>query len=259
MLVILGALLAGILTTLAPCVLPMLPVIVGSSIVGTGTADTEAGRLAARQEARRRAYVITASLGISLGLFTLLLKASTALIDIPPEVWSAVAGGLLIALGLAAVFPAAWDWISMRLSLQARTTRGLTASRQRSGLTGQILTGVALGPVFSSCSPLYGYVVVTVLPSDLGYGMVLLGAYLVGLCGTLLAISLAGQRLLSRVRWIADPHGWFRRALGAVFILIGLVIITGYDKTIQTWILEYSPIAPWKLDSEFIPRGGSPG
>lgn len=108
--------------------------------------------------------------------------------------------------------------------------------------------------MLSSCSPLYGYVVVTVLPSDFGYGMVLLLAYLIGLCGTLLAISLAGQRLLSRVRWIADPHGWFGRALGAVFIVIGIVIITGYDKTIQTWILEYSPIAPWKLDSEFIPR-----
>ena len=71
MLLLLGALVAGVLTTLAPCVLPLLPVIVGGSL------DESSKR------ARRRAYVITASLGASVVVFTLALKASTALIGIP--------------------------------------------------------------------------------------------------------------------------------------------------------------------------------
>ena len=54
MLLFLGAVVAGVLTTLAPCVLPMLPVIVGGSL-GPSSA-----------QARRRAYVITASLGLSI-------------------------------------------------------------------------------------------------------------------------------------------------------------------------------------------------
>jgi cytochrome c biogenesis protein CcdA len=255
MLALVGAFIAGVLTTLAPCVLPMLPVIVGGSIAGVAAEPIDAGGGVAtrRRSGLRRALVITSSLGVSIVVFTLLLKASTSLIGIPPEVWQWLAGGLLIALGAVALFPGLWDRISARLGLQARSTARLSAARDREGLTGEILTGAALGPVFSSCSPLYGYVVVTVLPAEFGYGMLLLLAYVVGLCGTLLAIALLGQRLLRNARWLADPHGWFRRGLGAVFVLIGLAVLTGLDKQFQTWVLENSPIAPWELDSGFIP------
>ena len=43
-------------------------------------------------------------------------------------------------------------------------------------------------------------------------------------------------------------------ALGAVYILVGVAILTGFDKTIQTWILQHSPITPWDLDKGFIPE-----
>ena len=241
MLALLGAFVAGVLTTLAPCVLPMLPVIVGGSVSGTGSD-------------RRRAYVITASLGVSVAVFTLLLKASTALIDIPPRTWSIFSGGLLILLGVISLFPGLWERLSAALSLQSRTTTGLAEARQKQGFGGQILTGAALGPVFSSCSPLYAYVVVTVLPAQFGYGMLLLGAYVAGLCGTLLVVSLLGQRFVRRMGWAADPHGWFRRVIGLAFILVGIFVLTGADKDLQAWIIENSPIRPWELDSGFIPE-----
>lgn len=254
MLVLIGAFIAGILTTLAPCVLPLLPVIVGSSLAGSPGAGVDTDPVAARRSARRRALVITASLGASVAAFTLLLKATTAFIGIPVELWTAIAGGILIALGLVGLFPSWWDRISVALSFSARSSQRLTAARGHQGLAGQLLTGAALGPVFSSCSPLYGYVVVTVLPATFWYGMLLLLFYLIGLCGTLLAVSLAGQRLLRNIRWLADPHGWFRRVLGLIFVLVGIAVITGFDKTVQAWILQHSPIAPWNLDTGFIPE-----
>lgn len=266
MLALLGAFVAGVLTTLAPCVLPLLPVIVGGSVAGpTPTAaSARAGAGAgvatlapakqARVAARRRAYVIAASLGASILVFTLALKASTSLIGVPPEVWQWVSGGLLIGLGLVSLFPGLWEWISTRLQLQARTSARLGAARQREGVTGQVLTGAALGPVFTSCSPLYGYVIVTVLPADLGYGLLLLIAYVAGLSGTLLLISLLGQRAVAGARWAADPHGWFRRGLGAVFILIGVLVITGGMREIEAWLVQHSPVQPWNLDQGFIPE-----
>lgn len=238
MLAVLGAVLAGVLTTLAPCVLPLLPVIVGGSVAGAG---------------RRRAVLVAAALGASIIVFTLLLKVSTALIDIPTSTWSALAGGLLIVLGVVGLFPNVWEAVSARLSLQERTTTRLAGARGRSGTSGALLTGAALGPVFSSCSPLYGYVVVTVLPARFGYGMVLLLAYTLGLCATLLAVALAGQRLIRRLGWAADSHGMFRRVLGAVFIVVGVVVLFGWDRDLQTWLIENSPIAPWELDRGFIP------
>jgi cytochrome c-type biogenesis protein len=261
MLALLGALVAGVLTTLAPCVLPLLPVIVGGSVAGVAgepAAALAGGGVAVSTRRRtslatRRAVIITGSLGASIVAFTLLLKASTVLIDVPVEVWSAISGGLLIALGLVSLFPSLWERASSALSLPARSGRQLSAAQQRGGLVGAVLTGVALGPVFTSCSPLYGYVVVTVIPSDLAYGLALLAAYVIGLCGTLLLIALLGQRLVRNAGWLADPHGWVRRGLGLVFVLIGVIVLMGWDRDLQAWILDHSPIAPWELDSGFIP------
>jgi cytochrome c biogenesis protein CcdA len=279
---LIGALVAGMLTTLAPCVLPLLPVIVGGSVagalgdplpvpVGTHATTGAAGARSVppgvpatagpptrpsaprRSAAVTRALVITASLGVSIVLFTLLLKVSTSLLGVPSEVWQWVSGGLLVALGLAAVFPAGWERVSARLALQARSTGRLGAARDRDGLTGQVLTGAALGPVFTSCSPLYGYVIVTVLPAEPARGLVLLLAYTLGLCATLLVIALAGQRVVRRLGWAADSHGWFRRGLGVVFVLVGVLVATGWMRDLETWLIVNAPIAPWNLDAGFLP------
>jgi cytochrome c-type biogenesis protein len=261
MLELFGAVVAGVLTTLAPCVLPLLPVIVGGSVAGAldepaGTAaggTATATRTVTRSAAVTRALVITGSLGASILVFTLALKASTALIGIPTEVWQWISGGVLITLGIVGAWPDLWERLSARLGLQARSAQRLGAARSRDGIGGQVLTGAALGPVFTSCSPLYGYVIVTVLPAEPVRGLVLLAAYILGLCGTLLLIALAGQRVVARFGWAADAHGWFRRGLGLVFIAIGVLVATGWMKDIETWLISNAPGAPWNLDSGFIP------
>jgi len=240
---VLGAFIAGTLTTLAPCVLPLLPIIVGGSI----------GKPIA--EARKRAFLIAASLGASVIVFTLLLRATTALIDIPALTWQLVSGIILIGLGVVSIFPRLWDALSAKLSLQRRSNKQLVAARERGGTAGAILTGAALGPVFTSCSPLYLYVIVAVLPASFAEGVVLLLAYAIGLCGTLLLVSLLGQKVIGKARWIANPDGNFKRVLGIIFILVGVAVILGLDKDLQFWILEYSPIRLWELDKGFIPAG----
>lgn len=241
MLALAGALLAGVLTTLAPCVLPMLPVIVGGAVGGSA--------------GPRRAVLVASGLAVSVFAFTLLLRASTVLLGIPPQVWNWVAGGLLVALGVFAVFPGLWDAVSLRLGIQARTSGALVSARGIDGPVGALLTGAALGPVFSSCSPMYGYVVVTVIPAEPGYGIALLTSYVIGMTGALLAIALIGQRLVRRLGWLADPRGAFRRVLGLVFIAVGVAVAFGWDRDLQAWIIENAPWRPWELDSGFIPDG----
>jgi cytochrome c-type biogenesis protein len=241
MLLLTGALIAGILTTLAPCVLPLLPVIVGGSISQSG------------KKSINRALLISASLGFSVIVFTLLLKATTYFIDIPNSFWQWISGLILISLGLFAAKPLLWEQVSMTLSLQSRSTPLLSKARERDGKVGAVLTGAALGPVFSSCSPLYAYVIVTVLPASFAQGLALLFAYALGLCGTLLLVALLGQRLIKSAGWAVNPESIFRRGLGWIFIIVGIAIIAGWDKDIQTWVVENSPIRPWEIDSSFIP------
>jgi len=234
-----GALLAGALTTLAPCALSLLPVVVGGSVNGASDGS-----------AVRRALLVTGSLGVSVFVFTLALRATTALLDLPPAVWQWVSGGLLIGLGVVGIVPELWDRVSAATGLGSRSARGLAAANTRGGTTGAALTGAALGPVFTSCSPLFGYVVVTVLPAEPVRGLTLLTAYVVGLTSVLFAVALAGQRLVRRLGWAADPRSTFRRGLGVLFVVLGVLVATGSMQDVETWILDHSPLAPWEVGAD---------
>lgn len=227
---------AGILTVAAPCVLPLLPVIVGGTIAGGSEGE----------RARWRPWVIAGSLAASVTIFTLLLKATTALLGIPPQVWQTVSGVVIVALGANLLFPSLWDRFSARLGLQRRSNDLLQRSTRRADLLGDVLTGAALGPVFSSCSPTYALIIATVLPVSFAEGLAAIVAYAVGLAGMLLLIAVLGRSLVRQLGWLADPEGWFRRTIGVLFVIVGIMVITGFDKQMQTWILDsgwYDPIA----------------
>lgn len=239
------SLLAGVLTVAAPCVLPLLPVIVGGSIVADGD-----GR-----RARWRPFVIAASLAVSVIVFTLLLKATTALLGIPTQVWQIISGVIVVLLGVNLLFPSLWERASTRLGFGDRSNRALDASVQRQSVGGDILTGAALGPVFSSCSPTYALIVATVLPVSFAEGLLYVTLYAIGLAVPLLLIALAGRSAARRLGWLADPRGWFRRTMGVLFVVVGIVVIVGADKALQTLILDlgwYDPIA----ELEGVLQGG---
>lgn len=218
--------IAGVLTVLAPCILPVLPVIIGGSL----------------QDGKRnisRPLVITGSLAISIVVFTLLLKFSTAFIDIPRSTWALISGGILIILGLTMLFPKLWDRLSakLRFSDESKELLAKQTEKPRSRLR-DILIGAALGPVFSSCSPTYFFILATILPQQFGVGLIYLIAYAVGLAVMLLLIAYLGQVAIKKVRWAANPEGWFKKSLGTLFILVGVFIISGLDKGLQTYLLD---------------------
>jgi cytochrome c-type biogenesis protein len=230
---------AGVLTVAAPCVLPLLPVIVGGSIVRI---DTDA---ATAQRQWFRPVVIAASLAASVVLFTLLLKATTALLGVPQLVWQLVAGGIVLLFGLTMLFPVLWERVMTATGLQRRANAALDSSYRRSGVGGDILLGAALGPAFSSCSPTYALIIAAVLPVSFAEGLVYIVVYALGLAIALLLVALLGQAFARRLGWLSSPSGWFRPVVGVLLVLVGLAVILGLDKTLQTFILDqgwYDPI-----------------
>ncbi|MCA9324512.1 cytochrome c biogenesis protein DipZ [Candidatus Saccharibacteria bacterium] len=237
--------LAGLLTAFAPCVLPLLPVILGGSL------DPSA-------RDKRRPYIIIASLVASLILFTILLKASTVLIGVNPMVWVYFSGGLVIALGIFMLFPDAWAQVIGRLGIEHRSQKLLGKAYQNKNQTvSAILTGAALGPVFSSCSPTYAWVLATVLPTNAALGVIYLAIYCLGLAIALLAVALLGRRLLENAKWATNPKGWFQRAIAVLFILVGLFIITGWDKKVQTWLVDKDVLNLLQLEEKLIPASNN--
>jgi len=239
------SLVAGLLTVLAPCVLPLLPVILGGSVV-RGDRD------------RWRPFVITGSLVGSLVVFTLLLKASTVLIKVDPRVWTYLSGGLILVLGVSLLFPGLWSRLSQAVGLDNRAHALLEkAHGHRNRTVSAVLTGAALGPVFSSCSPTYAWAIATVLPASPALGMVYLSTYCVGVGVGLLAIALLGRRLLSRITWASKPGGAFQRTIAALFIVMGLFIVTGLDQAVETRLLTADPFGITRLEQRLIPSTGT--
>src|SRR5690606_11627264 len=113
-----------------------------------------------------RPVVVAAGLAISVVAFTLLLKATTALLGVPQLVWQIIAGGVLVLFGITLLWPRAWERAMLATRLQARAGAALDRSSRRGGIAGDLLLGAALGPTFSSCSPTYAFVVAAVLPTS---------------------------------------------------------------------------------------------
>jgi len=229
---------AGILTVLAPCILPVLPVIIGGSL--------------ANVKDKYRPYIIAISLAVSLMLFTILLKATSLLVNVPPQTWTYISGGIIILLGIVSLFPDLYDTLIIKLNLQAKSQRMLGESDRRSGLIGAILTGAALGPVFSSCSPTYAFVLATILPKNFGVGLIYLTSYSLGLVIMLLVISIFGKRFIRRYSWAVNPKSVFRRSLGVLFILIGIGVAAGWMQNVETWSADHLPFDVTKIDQKLI-------
>lgn len=229
--------LAGILTAAAPCVLPLLPVIVGGSVL-SGAEEED-------RRSIRHPLTIVISLAVSIIVFSLLLKATTALLGVPDEVWSIFAGGIVVLFGITLIWPSIWDRLVTATGMSAGADRLMERSRDETGMKKDILLGAALGPVFNSCSPTYALIIAVTFPASFAEGFAYLVAYAAGLSLVLLLISLFGRAVVERLDWLSDPHGTFRKVIGATFIAVGLGVIFGLDKDLQAWILEngwYDPI-----------------
>jgi cytochrome c biogenesis protein CcdA len=110
---------------------------------------------------------------------------------------------------------------------------------KKDGKAGDILTGLALYPVFSSCSPTYGLIIATILPQNFITGTLYLLWYVLGLGIMFVLIAVLGRKFTSKLAWATDPHGWFKRSVGLLFIIIGLAILLNLDKSFEAWLLEW--------------------
>jgi len=241
MLLFIISFIAGILTVLAPCILPLLPVIIGHSITDT-------------TPSRRRLFVVVASLGISIILFTLLLKASSLLIDIPQDFWKWISGGIIFFFGLTMVFPNLWEKVSFANTLSLKSNKVLTKGYKKNSVWGDIIIGASLGPIFSACSPTYFVILATVLPVSFFLGIVYLITYVLGLSLALIIIALLGSRIMAKVGKVSDPRGWFKKIFGIIFILVAIAIISGYDKELQISLLDAGFLDVTKIEQKLLEK-----
>ncbi|KQT12765.1 MULTISPECIES: cytochrome c biogenesis CcdA family protein [unclassified Bradyrhizobium] len=220
------AVLAGIFTVAAPCTLPMLPILLGASI-------GRAGHL--------RPAMIALGFVMSFSATALLLGAITQLFDFDPTVLREAASILLLGFGLLMLWPAPFEWLSIRLN--GWLDLGASSGVQREGALGGLVLGTTLGLVWTPCAgPVLGSILTLVASSkNLAWASTLLVAYAMGAAIPLLAIAYGGQAATTRVRSLARISPRLQQGFGVVVIGFALSAYFQYDTLIVAWLTSFYP------------------
>ena len=216
------AFLAGIVTAISPCVLPVLPVAMAGAVTG----------------GRRRPLGIVAGFVLTLVVFTLALTSALVALGLSASGQRNLGVVLLVAFGLTMVVPALGDRVSGALAPLTRL--GARLPKGGGGFAGGVLMGMGLGLVWAPCAgPVFSAIAAANATDTTGAGAwVVLAAYALGAALPMLAIMLGGQRLARR---FAPRAVAIRAGMGVLLVATGALIFTGADTRLTAWVVDAVP------------------
>lgn len=216
------ALLAGMLTIASPCVLPLLPVLLGTSL-------ERRGRL-------RPLFVVSgfvlafAGLGIALSVLSNLNESVH-------EAVRSTSIGLLALFGLARIWPRPYDRLVARFGGPLQRL-AFGAGGSGSGNAGGFLLGLSLGAVWTPCAGpvLASILVLAAKAQDLAQSSTLLLVFAIGAGVPMLAIAYGGQAIAARVRGLSSHTQRLQQGFGVLLVLTAAAIYFQYDVLAYAWI-----------------------
>jgi cytochrome c-type biogenesis protein len=227
------AFLAGVVSTLSPCVLPLLPLVLGAA-----ASEHKLGPAALATGLALSFAVIglfVATIGFSVGLDTGAFRIAAAVLTV-------AIGAVLIIPGFQARFAVAGGPV-------ANWTQRQFSGVSTGGLRGQLLVGLLLGAVWSPCAgPTLGAAsILAARGEDLPKVAMIMLAFGIGAATPLLLLGVVSREILMRSgeKVLAAGKG-LNAGLGILLILIGLGIITGLDKRVEAGLVDSSP--QWLTD-----------
>jgi cytochrome c biogenesis protein CcdA len=222
------ALLAGVLSVLSPCVLPLLPIVLGAAL----------------SQHRYGPLALAAGLTLSYVTVGLLIATAGYAIGLDQDVVRKVAATLLIAIGAVLLLPRLQNRFAMAAGPFGGWAQAQAGDVSTRGLSGQFALGALLGAVWSPCvGPTLG--AASVLASqgkDLGAVAATMIAFGVGAALPLIVLGMASREALMRWRerlLSAGRSGKY--ALGGLLIVFGAMIVTGFDRAVETALVSASP------------------
>jgi cytochrome c biogenesis protein CcdA/thiol-disulfide isomerase/thioredoxin len=224
LLLILFAFIAGIVTVLSPCILPLLPIIL-SSADGSG---------------KQRPLGVVIGFVASFTFFTLFLTTLVRLIGIPADSLRFLSIVILGLFGISLLLP----WVQVQLEKLFQRVAGLVpVGQQRTGLFGGLILGLSLGLLWTPCvGPILASVISLALTGTVtAQAFFITLAYSLGTAIPLFGIMLAGSTALQRVPWLVRNTRNIQKAFGVLMILTALAIGFNLDRQFQSFILEKFP------------------
>lgn len=219
---------AGILSILSPCVLPLLPVILGSAV----------------HQHRYGPFAVAVGMSLSFAIVGTLLASVGASLGLGQGDLQRVAAIILILVGVVLLSRSLQERFAIATSGASSFGSQLLARLSVTGWHGQFLVGLLLGLIWSPCvGPTLGAVITLASQgSDLPQIVAMMALF--GL-GAGLPIALLGmlsrQAMLAMKGRLQGAGSWGKYVLGIVLILLGVLILSGQDKLVETFLLDHSP------------------
>ena len=221
---------AGSLTTLSPCVFPILPLVLGGALQGNRFAPVAMGV---------GMIASFAAIGMALG-------ALGPALGIDADSVRAAGAVMLIGFALVMLVPALGARFTQWMLPIASSANAASARLDSGSIFGALLLGAVLGLVWSPCSgPLLGSAL-TLVASEGGVarGGLVLGVFGLGAAIPLVAVAYASRRGFVHVRdWVLARIERVRHAFALLLGAMGVAILTGGDKWIEAQVLQWLPDA----------------
>ncbi|KQO26667.1 cytochrome C biogenesis protein [Acidovorax sp. Leaf76] len=226
------AVAAGMLTVGAPCVLPMLPVVLGASVAG-GPAQ------------RTRPLFIALGFALSFASVALLFSSFTQVLGVSPEGLRRFAAVMLLVFGVLTVWPRPFHWLSQYAGgvLHRVGSVGSVGLGSSGGNWGGLLLGLSLGAVWTPCAgPVLASILTLIATEPPGVGTaVLLLAYSTGAALPMLAIAYGGQAAAHHVRRLSRHAHCVQQVFGVVLIAVALAMLLEVDGQVTAWLSQFYP------------------
>ncbi len=222
------SLAAGGLSTLSPCVLPLLPILLGTALAAH----------------RLGPFALAAGLTLSFTLLGVLIASAGASLGLDPAMFRSLAAVLLVGFGILLLSPRLQERFALAASGVSGAGQGLLSRLTLEGLPGQFVLGLLLGIVWSPCvGPTLGAAVTLASQGkDLAQVTVLMALFGLGAGLPLAALGLLSRQAMLRVRGRLLTAGKIgKQAFGGVMLLLGLAILSGADKLFEAWIVQAAP------------------
>ncbi len=232
------ALVAGVVSVLSPCVLPLLPIVLG----------------AAATEHRAGPAALASGVALSFVVIGLFVATIGFAIGLDGDLFRTVAAILMIGVGIVLAFPSLQSQFAAAGGPVSNWANERLASIRFKGLGGQFGIGVLLGAAWSPCvGPTLGAAsVLAARGSSLAQVSATMLAFGIGAAMPLVIIGLASRQALSRWRHrLIDTGKGAKAALGIMLVLFGGLVVSGFDKKAEALAVELSPQWLTELTTRF--------
>jgi len=220
--------LAGVLTLINPCVLPLLPVIIAGALQGH----------------KHGPLYMAAGLTVAFTIVGVLITAFGHLIGLNSSTINTVAAVMMVVFGVVLLLPRAQETLATAAGPLASGANERLNQVNSQGAFGQFTIGLLLGAVWSPCvgPTLGGAIGLAATGENLLQATFTMLAFGIGVSTILLLLSYGSRELLTKrrdrlMRWMP----WAKPVMGIALLAVGVTLLMGWNHVIDAWLLDAMP------------------